>query len=128
MVAEFLWKWAANTALLIVVATVVGLLFGVNAGNGLGVLALAGLALLTLGFIAEQVVLSFGDFRTRRPMAATIITATTVVMTLMVVFGVTWLTNPIREVAWQVWVIIPITVAAGAAQAWYGVAGHRRAG
>lgn len=124
--SEFLYKWAASTVLAATLAAVIIAIFGGDVGNGWGVLALIGLTAIMLGFIAEQIVLAGGDFKRRRPLAATIITVTTVIVMALVVVGVAWLAQPITETRWQLWLTIGLVIVAGAAHAAVGTLFHRR--
>ncbi|HMR72733.1 MAG TPA: hypothetical protein PKD68_01865 [Candidatus Saccharibacteria bacterium] len=119
--SDFIYKWAASTVLATILATIIIAIFGGDIGNGWGVLALVGLAIIMLGFIAEQIILASGDFKRRRPLATTIISVTTVIMMILVVVGVAWLAQPIAETTWQLWLTIVLVLAVGAGHAAIGI-------
>lgn len=114
---DFFFRWLGMATLDTAMVSLTIILFSGKIGNGWGVLALAALLIVLLGFVAEQIWLKSLPADRNWSMAGAVITVTTVVIAVMTLGGAIWLADAIKAVAWQVWMAAGLIALVAAIQA-----------
>lgn len=121
---QFLWKWAAFSALNAVLATILVALFeGKMTGNAWGLASLAFIVIILLGFVLEQIWLVMSK---PSPTAYAVVAVTTAAVLLAVIIGFAWLLQPLLEMSWQLGLAALLVVGFGAIEAFLAQIGTKK--